>query len=99
LVFHKSSTPVTSSIAYDLGGWQSATDFDSHSFMANPGFVSSTPSAPTEFVIQSGSPDVGTGAALGSSLSIGVAPSSSWPSNVTTTTPPAAWDIGAFIVP
>jgi parallel beta-helix repeat protein len=87
------------STAYSLAGWQSATGLDGHSFSANPDFVSSTPSVPSDFVIQSGSPDVGMGSALGSSSAAGLAPNSSWPSSVTTTSQTAAWDIGAFIVP
>jgi parallel beta-helix repeat protein len=87
------------SSTYTLGGWQSATGLDAHSFVASPGFVSSTPSAATDFVPQSGSPAIGTGAALGSSLSLGLAPSSIWPAAVSTVAQPMAWDIGAFIVP
>jgi hypothetical protein len=85
--------------AYTLSGWKSASGLDVHSFIANPDFVSSTPSAPGDFVIQSGSPDVGTGVALGSTSAVGLGPASSWPSNITTTTQSAAWDIGAFVVP
>ena len=84
---------------YALSGWQSATGFDAHSFVANPGFVSTTPSVPADFVLQPGSPDVGAGAALGSALAIGLALGSTWPSGISTVTQPSAWDIGAFIVP
>jgi parallel beta-helix repeat protein len=85
--------------AYTLSGWQSASGFDAHSFAANPEFVSATPSVPADFVLQASSPDVGTGAALGSAFAHGLAPGSAWPSTVSTATQPAAWDIGAFIVP
>ena len=85
--------------AYTLAGWRSASGLDMHSFIANPDFVSPTPSAPGDFVIQSGSPDVGTGLALGPTSAVGLDPTSSWPSNVTTINQTAAWDIGAFVVP
>lgn len=87
------------STADTLSGWQSATGLDSHSFVANPQFVSSAPAAPADFVIQSTSPDAGAGAAFRPSFSLALAVSSLWPSNVTTTSQPAAWDIGAFTVP
>ena len=85
--------------AYTLAGWRSASGLDMHSFIANPDFVSPTPSAPGDFVIQSGSPDVGTGLALGPTSAVGLDPTSSWPSNVTTINQTVAWDIGAFVVP
>ena len=85
--------------AYTFSGWKSASSLDVHSFTANPEFVSSAPSTPGDFVIQSGSPDVGTGVALGPTSAVGLGPASSWPSNITTTTQSAAWDIGAFVVP
>lgn len=85
--------------AYNFAGWQSATGADSHSFVASPQFVSSTPQAPADFVIQASSPNVGTGATLGSSMALALAPGSAWPGNVTSATQPSAWDIGAFIVP
>jgi len=85
--------------AYTLAGWKSATGMDTHSFIANPDFVSSAPAVPADFVPQSTSPDVGAGAALGSTSSLGLVPGSSWPSNITITAQPAAWDIGAYIVP
>ena len=84
---------------YDFAGWQSVAKLDKHSFVANPQFVSSTPSGPGDFVIQSTSPNVGAGAALGSSLAIGLAAGSAWPANVHTVSQPSAWDIGAFVVP
>jgi hypothetical protein len=84
--------------AYTLSGWQSATGLDAHSFVASPVFVSSTPSTPGDFVLQTSSPDVGRGIALGSSFAVGLAPGAVWPSGVSTTTQPTAWDIGAFIV-
>lgn len=87
------------STAYTLSGWQAATGLDSHSFAANPLFVSSTPSAPTDFVLQSTSPNVGGGAALSSSFALGLAGSSIWPAGVTTVSQPAAWVIGAFVAP
>jgi parallel beta-helix repeat protein len=85
--------------AYTLAGWRSASGLDVHSFIANPGFVSSSPSVPSDFVIQSGSANVGSGVALGSNFSSGLAPNSSWPSTVTTLIQPSAWDVGAFILP
>src|SRR5262249_16282727 len=85
--------------AYNLSEWRAATGFDTHSFSANPEFVSSTPAAPADFVLQSSSPDVGKGIALNSSLQLGLAPGSSWPSAVTTATQPSAWNIGAFVAP
>lgn len=85
--------------AYTLSGWHAATGLDAHSFVASPDFVSSSPSTPSDFVPQSGSPDVGTGVALGSSLALGLALGSTWPTSVSTTTQLAAWDVGAFIVP
>ena len=97
--FAANSEFLLSNTAYTPSGWQSATGLDAHSFAANPDFVSLTPSAPTDFVLQSGSPNIGTGAALGSSLASGVAPGSTWPASVSTARQPAAWDIGAFIVP
>jgi parallel beta-helix repeat protein len=84
---------------YTLSGWRSATGFDVHSFVADPGFVSATPLAAADFVLQSNSPDVGAGATLGSPFALGLAPSSAWPSNVSATTELSAWDIGAFVVP
>lgn len=85
--------------AYGLSGWQSAAGFDLHSLVADPQFVSATPSAPADFVTQPTSPSIGTGAALGPSVSQGLAPGSTWPSNVNSATQPQKWDIGAFIVP
>ena len=85
--------------AYSLAGWRTASGLDMHSFIANPDFVSSTPSAPSDFVIQSGSPNVGSGVALGSPLATGLSAGSSWPAKVTTTTQTAAWDVGAFVLP
>jgi hypothetical protein len=85
--------------AYSLEGWQSATGFDAHSFAADPKFVSSTPSAPADFALQAGSPDLGAGAALGASGQLALAPGSTWPSNVNTSAQPSTWDIGAFIAP
>lgn len=85
--------------AYTLAGWRSASGQDTHSFIANPEFVSSTPSAPTDFVIRSGSSDIGSGATLGSTYAFGLAPSSSWPLAVTTAAQPTTWDIGAFVLP
>jgi parallel beta-helix repeat protein len=85
--------------AYTFSGWQSATSLDGHSFTASPDFVSSSPSTPVGFVLQSSSPNVGAGIALGSSFAAGLAPSSTWPSGVSTATQSSAWDIGAFIVP
>ena len=84
---------------HNLAGWRSVSGQDTHSFIANPDFVSSTPSAPKDFVIQSGSPAIGSGAALGSSNVLGLAPGSAWPSAVTTATQFASWDVGAFVVP
>jgi parallel beta-helix repeat protein len=97
--FGAGSEFLLSNTAYTLSGWQSATRLDAHSFAANPDFVSLTPSAPTDFVLQSASPNIGTGAALGSSLASGLAPGSTWPASVSIAAQPAAWDIGAFIVP
>jgi len=85
--------------AYDFAEWQSAANLDKHSFVANPQFVSSTPSGPGDFVIQPSSPNVGAGAGLGSSMAMGLAPGSAWPANVSTASQPSAWDIGAFVVP
>lgn len=88
-----------SSTAYTFAGWKSGTGLDTHSFVANPEFVSSTPSAPADFVLQSTSPDIGAGAELSSAFDLGLAPASAWSSHVVTQTQPTAWDIGAFIVP
>jgi len=85
--------------AYTLSGWRSASGLDIHSFIANPDFVSSTPSAPSDFVIQAGSPNAGSGVALGSTLAAGLGTGSAWPAKVTTTTQSTAWDVGAFVVP
>jgi len=85
--------------AYSFGEWQSATGLDAHSFVANPGFLSSAPATPSDFVIQATSPNVGAGAALGSSLALGLTPGSAWPGKVSTTSQASAWDIGAFVVP
>ena len=84
---------------HNLSGWHSATGFDAHSFCANPEFASSTPVAPTDFILQSSSPDVGRGAELGSSFDLGLTSSAIWPSKVSTATQPSAWNIGAFVVP
>lgn len=83
----------------DFAAWQSSNGYDSHSFVGNPQFVSSTPASPGDFVIQPSSPDVGTGAVLGPSVAQGLAPGSTWPANVTSAAQPSAWDIGAFMVP
>jgi len=85
--------------AYTLAGWRIATVQDTHSFIANPQFVSPAPSAPKDFVLQSSSPDIGSGAALGSANALGLAPGSAWPSAVTTAAQPASWEVGAFVVP
>ena len=82
--------------ADSLAGWQAA-GFDKHSFVADPKFVSATPSAPADFVLQPSSPNIGTGGALSLPMSTGLAPGSTWPSGVTTATQPSSWDIGAFI--
>jgi parallel beta-helix repeat protein len=84
--------------AYSLSGWQPATGFDNHSLVANPQFVSASPSAPGDFVIQASSPAVGAGVNLGSALAVGLNPGSAWPSNVSSTNQSSAWDIGPFIV-
>ena len=85
--------------AYTLSGWRSASKQDTHSFIANPDFVSSTPSAPADFVLRSGSPAAGSGTTLSSTFAFGLASGSSWPSAVATTTQPPSWDIGAFVLP
>lgn len=85
--------------AYNLAEWQSAAGMDQHSFVANPQFVSSSPSAPGDFAVESSSPAVGKGATLSSSQAVGLAAGSSWPSNVQTANEPSAWDVGAFVVP
>lgn len=85
--------------AYSLAGWRSASGQDKHSFIANPEFVSSTPSTPKDFVIQPSSPDIGSGATLGSAFSLGLAPGSAWPATVTTSAQPVSWGVGAFVVP
>lgn len=90
---------LVNSTTYTLSEWQSSLNVDRHSFSASPNFISSTPSSPADFMLQSGSPDVGTGAALGTSFALGLASASAWPSGVSTATQPTAWDIGAFIVP
>jgi len=84
---------------YNLSEWQAATGFDTHSFSANPQFVASAPTSPGDFVLQSISPNLGTGTTLGSSLDLGLAPASAWPSGVTTAAQPSAWNIGAFVGP
>src|SRR5215469_296436 len=84
---------------YNLSEWRAATRFDTHSFSANPQFVASTPASPGDFVLQSISPNLGTGTTLGSSLDLGLAPAAAWPSGVTTAAQPSAWNIGAFVVP
>jgi parallel beta-helix repeat protein len=84
---------------YTLAGWRSASGQDTHSFIANPDFVSSTPLAPTDFVIRSGSSDIGSGTTLGSTYAHGLAPGSAWPSSVATAAQPTSWAIGAFVVP
>ena len=85
--------------AYTLAGWQSASGLDMHSFIANPDFVSATPSGPSDFVIQTGSPDAGSGVALGSTFAAGLGPGSTWPAKITTSTQSTAWDVGAFVIP
>ena len=85
--------------AYTLAGWRSASGQDAHSFVANPDFVSPTPSAPKDFVIQFSSPDIGSGTTLGSAYALGLAPGSAWPSAITTASQPASWEVGAFVVP
>ena len=84
--------------ADNLAGWQLA-GFDKHSFVADPKFVSAAPAAPSDFVLEPSSPDLGTGGALGLPMATGLAPGSTWPSGVTTATQPSSWDIGAFIGP
>ena len=84
--------------AHNLASWQTA-GFDKHSFVADPKFVSATPSAPADFVLQPSSPNLGSGGALGLPMSTGLAPGSTWPSGVNTATQPSSWDIGAFIGP
>jgi parallel beta-helix repeat protein len=85
--------------ALNLSGWKAATGMDAHSFVANPEFISSAPSVPTDFAVQPGSPDVGAGTALGSSFALGLSETSTWPFNVNTATQGTSWDVGAFVVP
>lgn len=78
-----------------LSAWR-LLGFDTHSIAAAPEFISGSPSTPSDFSIQSGSPAVGHGRVLGSPFGLGLNSSSSWPSEVLTTPQPSSWTMGAF---
>lgn len=86
-----------SSTIGNFGNWQSGLGTDSHSLLANPGFVSGQPAAATEFAVVSGSPAADSGTNLGSPFAIGLSPNSSWPGGVNRNGQGTVWSIGAFV--
>lgn len=75
--------------------WQAA-GYDTHSVKADPKFTNPGSSI---FTLQSSSPAIDAGTNLGATYQMGLNPSSSWPSSVSTLNHNfgAGWEIGAFV--
>jgi hypothetical protein len=82
---------------YNFANYKTASSQDAKSLNSNPSF---TNTSANNFTLASGSPAIGAGTNLGSTYQMGLAPSSSWPSSVSTLNQNSygfGWEIGAFV--